>query len=344
MKLSFSSVKNNFKSSSIQRFLLNNAIYIVLLVMIIVFVIIDSTFLSLTNFGFILTQASTRIILALGVGGIIVLGGADLSIGRMVGLTAVISASLLQSTTNPNRIFADMPVLPLLLPIILVVVIGGVFSVINGVVVTKLHVTPFVATMGMMLVIYGIASTYYESVGASPIGGLDKRFTDYAQGGLDLGFVTIPYLLIYAAAIIAIMWFIWNKTKLGRSMFAIGGNLEAADVSGVNITVNTILIYLIAGLLYGFAGSLEVARTGSATNNLGNGYEMDAIASCVVGGVSLMGGVGTIGGIVAGALIFQVINYGLVYIGVNPYMLYIIKGTIIVFAVAIDAQKYIKKK
>lgn len=344
MKLPIISYKNLLDKQKINRFLLNNAIYIVLLVLIIVIILIDNTFLALKNFGFILTQASTRIILALGVGGIIVLGGTDLSVGRIVGLTAVVSASLLQATTNPNRIFTEMPVLPLAVPILLAVLIGGLFSVLNGIIVTKLHVTPFIATLGMMLIVYGVTSTYYEKVGASPIGGLDQRFTTFAQDELILGFVTVPYLLIYAAITIAIMWFIWRKTKLGRNMFAIGGNPEAADVSGVNIAATTIVIYLIAGLLYGFAGALEVARTGSATNNLGNGYEMDAIAACVVGGVSLMGGVGTIAGIVTGALIFQVINYGLVYIGVSPYMLYIIKGSIVVLAVAIDTQKYIKKK
>ena len=127
-------------------------------------------------------------------------------------------------------------------------------------------------------------------------------------------------------------------------MFAIGGNPEAAEVSGVNVARNLIIIYVMAGLLYGLAGSLEAARVGSATNNTGFMYEMDAIAACVVGGVSFAGGVGSIGGIITGVLIFQVLNYGLSFIGVSTYLQFIIKGIIIIAAVALDTRKYMKKK
>ena len=127
-------------------------------------------------------------------------------------------------------------------------------------------------------------------------------------------------------------------------MFAIGGNPEAAEVSGVNVVRNLIIIYVMAGLLYGLAGSLEAARVGSATNNTGLMYEMDAIAACVVGGVSFSGGIGSIGGIITGVLIFQVLNYGLSFIGVSTYLQFIIKGVIIIAAVALDTRKYMKKK
>ncbi len=166
----------------------------------------------------------------------------------------------------------------------------------------------------------------------------------FAQGSFDIGGFLIPYLVIYATIAVIVMWFIWNKTTLGKNIYAIGGNPEAAAVSGVNITKNLIIIYTLAGVLYGFAGSLEAARVGSATNNTGNMYELDAIAACVVGGVSFTGGVGTIAGVVTGVLIFQVINYGLTFVGVSPYLQYIIKGLIIITAVAIDTRKYIKKK
>lgn len=328
---------------SLARFLLDNAIYIVLCLLIIVIIIIDPTFLSFKTFMAILTQASSRLILALGVGGLIVLAGTDLSVGRMVGLAAVASASLLQAVDYSRRIYGFDP-LPVWIVVVIAMILTCIFSTINGIITAKLNVTPFIVTLGTQLIIYGVASIYYERVGASPIAGLDKRFTDFAQGGFKLGSFTMPYILIYAIIATIIMWFIWNKTTLGKNMFAVGGNTEAAAVSGVNIAKTVILIYVLAGLLYGFSGTLEVARTGSATNNMGNGYELDAIAACVVGGVSFSGGVGTIPGIVAGALIFQVINYGLAYISVNPYMQYIIKGLIIVVAVAIDTQKYIKRK
>ena len=137
---------------------------------------------------------------------------------------------------------------------------------------------------------------------------------------------------------------LWNKTKFGKNIFAIGGNPEAAKVSGVNVTVNLILIYMLSGVFYAFGGMLEAGRIGSATNNLGFMYELDAIAACVVGGVSFSGGVGTVLGVITGVIIFTVINYGMTYIGVNPYWQFIIKGAIIIMAVALDSLKYAKKK
>lgn len=330
-------------NKSIGRFMLDNAIYIVLFFLFVSIIIIDPTFLSIRSLMAILTQSSSRLILALGVGGLIVLAGTDLSVGRMVGLAAVVSGSLLQSVDYSRRIFSFEP-LKVGWVVIFAMILTCVFSLINGIITAKLNVTPFIVTLGTQLIIYGVASIYYESVGASPIAGLDDRFTRFAQGSLVISGIGIPYILIYAIIATIVMWIIWNKTTLGKNMFAVGGNPEAAAVSGVNIVRTIILIYLIAGLLYGFAGTLEVARTGSATNNMGVGYELDAIAACVVGGVSFSGGVGSIGGIVAGSLIFQVISYGLAYISINPYMQYIIKGLIIVIAVAIDTQKYIKRK
>ena len=284
-------------------------------------------------------------IIAVGIGTLLVTQGNDLGAGRAVGLAAVVSASLLQSTTNPTRMYPDLPVLPVILPILLVMLILMVFGLINGFIISKLYVTPFIATLGMQLILYGVTSTYFDRppYGAQPIGGLDPRFTNLAQGGIKLGGLTISYLIIFAIIITAIMWVVWNKTKLGKNIFAVGGNPEAAAVSGVNIPLTLMIVYTMAGALYGIAGSLEVARVGSATNNLGNGYELDAIAACVVGGVSFSGGIGSILGIVSGVLIFQVINYGMSFVGISPYMQYIIKGAIIIAAVAVDTQKYLKK-
>ncbi|NLK98162.1 galactose/methyl galactoside ABC transporter permease MglC [Defluviitalea saccharophila] len=329
---------------SIGDLLVNNAIYFVILALIGVIIAMDNSFLSVQNFRFIITQASTRVILALGVAGLLVLAGTDLSVGRMVGFSAVISASLLQAPDYARRIYPEMSQLPLIIPILLVVVLTGLFSTISGYVVARFKVHAFIVTLGAQLMIYGITSLYYDAVGASPIAGLDTRFTSFAQGSINLGIIEIPKLVIYAAITSAIVWFIWNKTKLGKNMFAVGGNEEAATVSGVNIIKTVVLVYLMAGILYGFGGFLEVARTGSATNNLGNGYELDAIAACVVGGVSFNGGVGSIAGIITGVIMFQIINYGLSYVDVSPYIQYIIKGLIIVIAVAIDMRKYIKRK
>lgn len=331
---------------NISKWMMNNAIYLVLFALLIIIIVISPDFISLRNFKNILVQASTRVIMALGVGGIIIAKGTDLSLGRQVGLAAVISASLLQDINYEYRMYPELPVLWIIVPILIVMVVTGLFSTLNGFIVAKLNVDPFIATLGMMVIVYGVNSIYYDRppYGAQPIGGLDKRFTEFAQGSIHLGKFDIPYLIIYAMIIIGIVWVIWTKTSFGKNMYAIGGNKEAALVSGVNVVVCTILVYTLAGLLYGLGGSLEAARIGSATNNTGNMYELDAISACIVGGLSFNGGVGSVSGIVTGVLIFQVIAYGLSFIGVNPYLQFIIKGLIIIIAVAIDSRKHGKNK
>ncbi|MDH8677257.1 galactose/methyl galactoside ABC transporter permease MglC [Fusibacter bizertensis] len=337
---------SNITKKDFLDFLMNNAIIIVLFALMVVIVAIEPRFVSLTNFTNILTQASTRTIFALGVGTIIVAKGTDLSLGRQVGLAAVISASLLQAPDYLYKMYPDMPTLWVIVPIVLVMIVTAFFSGINGFVVAKFKVDPFIATLGMMVVVYGVTSIYYDRppYGAQPIGGLDPRFAKVAQGYFKFGEVIIPFLVLYAIIAVVFMWFLWNKTRFGKNLFAVGGNAEAAAVSGVNVAKMIILVYVLAGLLYGLGGALEAARIGSATNNTGNGYELDAISACIVGGLSFSGGIGSIAGIVTGVLIFQVIAYGLSFIGVNPYLQFIIKGLIIVTAVAIDNRKYIKRK
>ena len=326
--------------------LMNNAIYVVLVTLFIVIIAIEPEFLSIDNFSNILTQSSTRIIIALGVGAILITQGTDLSAGRTVGLAAVLSSSLLQATDYAYRMYPDLQKLPVLVPILIAMVVCALIGLLNGFIVSVLKVPPFIATLGMMIIVYGLNSIYYDRppYGAQPIGGLDRDFSEFVTGSFQKGAFELPYLIIYAFIVTAFIWVLWNKTRFGKNMYAIGGNPEAASVSGVNVTKYIILIYMLAGALYGFAGTLEAGRVGSATNNTGNMYELDAIAACVVGGVSLSGGVGTVPGIITGVLIFQVINYGLAFIGLNPYLQYIVKGLIIIGAVAIDIRKYIRKK
>lgn len=336
---------NGKKKFSLKDFMLKYAIYIVLVLLILLIIYIDPSFLSASNFSAILSQSSTRVILALGVAGIIVLGCTDLSLGRSVGMAAIFTASLLQDSNYSGRVFPNLPELPIFIPILGAVILCATFSFIHSIFVAKLKVAPFIASLGMQLAIYGLMSVYFDAASDSaPIGTLNPKFTKFAQGYFTLFGIKIPFLVCYAVITIIIIWFMWNRTTLGRNMFAIGGNSEAANVSGVSILKDMIIIYIIAGCLYGFAGSLEVARTGSATNALGQSYELDAIASCVVGGVSMRGGVGSIKGVVTGVLLFQLISYGLVFIQVNPYLQYFVKGAIILLAVSIDTQKYIKRK
>lgn len=325
-------------------FFKQNAIYFVLLILLGVIIAQDPTFLNLINFSNILTQSSVRLIIALGIAGLLVVQGTDLSAGRQVGLAAVVSATMLQAMDNMNRVFPDLPNIPIPVVILVVCLIGALIGLINGFVIAVLNVTPFIATMGTMIIVYGVNSLYYDGVGGSPIAGFSENFSSFAQGFFRFGTFKLSYITIYAILATIVMWVLWNKTRFGKNIFAIGGNPEAARVSGVNVTRNLLVIYMLAGVFYAFGGMLEAGRIGSATNNLGFMYEMDAIAACVVGGVSFAGGVGTIIGVVTGVLIFTVINYGLTYIGVNPYWQYIIKGSIIILAVAIDSLKYAKKK
>ncbi len=322
-------------------YLLNNAIYIVIFSIIIFIIINEPAFLSLKVFKNILTQSSVRLILAYGVAGIIILQGTDLSLGRSVGFAAVISASLLQRPDYPALFFPELGQLPLFVPLLIAIIVCAFFSGINGWVVAKFQIHPFLATMGMMIALYGILSIYFASgaPGPQPIGGHEVRYTNLAVGS-TLG---IPNIVIFAALTSVVIWFLWNKTTFGKNMYAVGGNPEAAKVSGVNVLKTTVLVYLLAGVTYGIGGFLEAARIGSAHNGTGFGYELDAIAACVVGGISFSGGIGRVSGAIAGVLMFTIISYGMTFMGMDMNFQYILKGVIIVAAVALDTKKYLKK-
>ncbi len=337
--------RRTIDSGRLKQFLLDNTIYIVIFVIFAVMVAVNPQLLAWGNIEFIVAQASTRIILALGMAGIIILGLIDVSLGRMVGMAGVLVASVTQAVDYSRRIYTHMPGLPVWIPVLGAMILSGLVMLVLGLIVAKVQVPSFIASLSFSLIVYGALSIYFDAANdSSPIGGLDPVFKNFAQGALHIGQFRIAYLVIYAAMVIAIFWFIWNKTKLGKNMYAIGGNVEAANVSGVNITRTVLIVFGIAGVLYGFGGTLETGRVGSATSSLGYGYELDAIAACVVGGVSMRGGIGKISGVVIGVLIFQLISYGLVFLGVNPYTQYLIKGLIILFAISVDTQKNIKRK
>ncbi len=334
------------KKLNLKEFLLKYALYLVLGVLILAVILRDPSFLSWRNITNILSQASTRGILAIGSAGLIVLRGTDLSSGRVLGLTAIISASLLQSVDYASRMYPDLPALPLILPLLIALAIGLIFGFLNGFGVAKLKVHAFIITLGTQLVAYGLSCLYIDRppLGAQPISNFDQRYTRLVNGSLSLGSFEIPYLIFYLLAVALVMWFIWNKTTLGKNMYAIGGNAEAASVSGISLFRNILIIYMIAGLLYGLAGFLEAGRVGSATSNTGINYELDAISACVVGGVSFTGGVGTIPGVLLGTVLLQFLNYGLNFVGISPYYQYIIKGLIIILAVSLDVRKHLEKK
>lgn len=338
---------NNSRSKiAIKDVFVDNIIYIVLIALLIGIVIIEPKFLSLTNFKNIFAQSATRIIIALGAGMVLIVRGTDLSTGRMIGLAAVVSASLMQQTEYAYKMYPNLAEMPLIVPILIVAVMCAILGALTGLTIAVLKVPPIIATLSMQLALYGLSSIYFDRppYGAQPIGGISKSMIKIGTGHIKFGSLQIPYLILIAFAICIVIWVVWNKTKFGKYMYAIGGNPEAAKVSGVKVVLIQVLVYASAAILYSIAAVLEVGRIGSASNTTGNAYEMDAIAACVVGGVSMSGGIGSVGGIVIGVLIFTVINYGLAFIGVNMYWQYIVKGLVILLAVVIDMRKYAKRK
>ena len=341
----------NPKTAKVTTFLLNYALFIILGLILVVVSIIRIDFLSMNNILNILQNASTKGILALGCAGLIVLAGTDLSIGRVLGISAAVTASLVQSTTYASRMYPTivqpLGAFGLLIPLFASIAIAVAFSLINGFGVAKLHLHAFIVTLGTQLIAYGANCLYIESQPsgtAQALSTFDPTFLNIAAGAIYIGELRIPLVVIYFLVLAAIVWVIWNKTKLGKNMFAVGGNMEAAAVSGVNVAKTIMLVYLLAGVLYGTASFLEAARITSVGANTGLNYELDAISAVVVGGVSFSGGVGTIQGVVIGAVIMQAIVYALQFLGINPYIQYIIRGLIIILAVSIDVRKYIVKK
>lgn len=333
---------SNPNVKKLMNFFSQHAIYVFLILIIIAIAFINPGFLSLTCLRDIMLQSSTRVIIAVGMFFILLTGGVDLGAGRAVGFAAVISASLLQTADYSRRFYPNMPQIQLWIPIVIALVAGVLIGLFNGILVSRFSVPPFIATLSSQLIVYGINSIYFDLPpnSSQPIGGLRKDFT-YLGSGSIMG---IPIIVLIAIVVAAIAWVVVTRTRFGKNTYAIGGNRVAAEVSGINVKLMLLIIYTIAAICFAFGGVLEAARTGGATNNYGFSYEFDAIAANFVGGVSTTGGIGTIPGVLVGVLIFGVINYGLTFIGINPYWQYIMKGAVIALAVAFDIRKYIAKK
>lgn len=315
----------------------NNAIVFLLILLVIYVGITRNGFLTWGNFWNISSNVAPRFIIALGVSGCLITKGTDLSAGRLVGLGGVLACTLLQRANYADLFFQNLPQLPIIAVLLLVVAVTGIFGFVNGAVVSYLKVPPFLATLGMQTIVYGINLVYS---GAKPIGGLRRDYTEIASGSI----FGIKNLLIIAVVIGLIFWFLYNKTRHGKYMYAIGGNENAAEVSGVNTSTTKLKIYTLAGVMYGLAGFLLAAVSGGASVNLGLGYELEAIAACTIGGVSTTGGVGKVQGILLGVLVFELMKTSLQFLGVNTSYQYIAQGLVIIVAVALDIRKYSAKK
>lgn len=343
----FSKMSFKEKQRRISDMLLNNAMYIIIAIAIIFIAAKEPAFLSLSSIVNIISLTASKLPIALGIGGCIVLSGTDISAGRVVGLTACVGATLLQMANYPNKMFPELGVMPLWLVFLIVIAIGAVVGLVNGYFVAKFKLHPFIVTLSTQLIVFG-AVLMYLMIGTNngqTISGLDSSYTEFIRGTLfTIGGVAVPKYVLYSLILTVIMWVIWNKTKLGKNMFAVGSNEEAANVSGVNVFRTVVAVFVLAGVMYGITGFIEGARIASCSANTGLTYESDAIAACVIGGVSFVGGTGKISGIVVGVLLLQLIFVGLNFLSVSANMLYVIKGAIILAACAVDMRKYLSKK
>lgn len=327
---------------------LDHALYILIALFVIAVFAYNPGFLSPDSVVNILMQSASRLIMALGVAGIIVLTGTDLSAGRALGLCACICASLLQSNAVASKMFPGLSYSPWLIPLALlaVMLVGGLVGAFNGFMVSRFKLHPFIVTLGTQLILYG-GVMWYVSLGqnnSAPIAGLDPGYTRLVTGGINVGGVQLPNYLWIAVAVTVLVWMVWNKTVLGKNMFAVGTNPEAAAVSGVSVARTVVSVFVLAGVLYGVSAFVECARVSSNSTATGVNYELDAIAACVIGGVSFTGGVGRIRGVLLGVFLLQLVNAGLVFLNFEPAVMTVIKGAIILVACALDMRKHAARR
>lgn len=347
-KMSASEKKNYWKE-----WFINYSLYIFLIIAIIGIALYKPRFISTASLVNMLSLTAANLPIAMGIAGTIVLTGTDLSAGRIVGLTACMSAAFLQAADYPSKMFPGIPQFhPVVMiggTLLLVMIVGALIGLVNGFSVAKFGLHPFIVTLATQLITYGLLLLFTNLNGNSgaPISGLSEPFKNFVNGSiLKVGKeqVPIPNFVWYAIILAIIMWFIWNKTRFGKNMFACGSNAEAANVSGVNVAKNTMMVFILAGIMYSITGFIESARIGSNGPATGQNYELDAIAACVIGGVSFVGGIGSISGIIVGVLLLRIIFVGLTFLSINANWQYIIKGLIILVACAIDMRKYLARK
>ena len=330
--------------------ILNNALYILMAIFVIYTAIQRDNFLTLSSLANLITQVAAYLPLALGIAGCIVLTGTDLSAGRVMGLTAAVAGVFLQKADFANKMFEHLPKVNfwwILATLIIVMLIGAFVGIINGYFVAKFNLHPFIVTLATQLITYGIILWFFGLNGnnGQPISGLSKEYKNFVGGAMfKVDNFPVPWYVLYAIILTALMWFIWNKTTFGKNMFAVGSNSEAAKVSGVNVFWTTVLVHTLAGAMYGYSGFIEGVRSGSVAASTGLNAECDAIAACVIGGVSFVGGTGKISGIIMGVFVLRIIFIALTMLGVDSSSLYIIKGAIILCACALDMRKYLVKK
>ena len=343
-------VENYRYTFNTRNFLLKNGLYLAIIVIFIALCFITPAvkgvqLLTMNNVLNILQMASPRMFLALGVAGLIMLAGTDLSIGRMMGMGMTVSTIIMHKGINTGSVFGhtfDFTGIPVVgrvvLALVVCIVLCTIFTTIAGFFTAKFKMHPFIATMANMLVIFGLVT--YGTKGVS-FGAIETTIPSMIIPKIG----KFPTIILWAVAAILIVWFIWNKTTFGKNLYAVGGNPEAASVSGISVFAVTVGAFVLAGILYGFGSWLECIRmVGSGSAAYGQGWEMDAIAAAVVGGVSFTGGIGKISGVVVGVCIFTALTYSLTTLGIDTNLQFVFSGIIILVAVTLDCLKYVQKK
>ena len=332
------------RNRAIGDLLMNNAMFIIIAIAVIGIWIAEPTFLSTASIVNIINLTAAKLPIALGVGGCIILAGTDISAGRVVGLSACIAAGL-QLTTN--KLFPGLAVMPVPVAILAVLVVGACVGFVNGFFMAKFKLHPFIVTLSTQLIVYGIILIYMQlgTNSGQTLSGMSEAYRNFVTGKLfTVGNTAVPRYVLYSAIIAVVVWVIWNKTTFGKNMYAVGSNEDAANVSGVNVVKTIIMVFMLAGMLYGLTGFMDAARIASVNANTGLNYESDAIAACVIGGISFVGGIGKVSGAIIGVLLLQLIFVGLNYLSVDQNLLYIVKGVIILVACSIDMRKYLVRK
>lgn len=339
--------ENYVYNFNIKDFLLKNGLYIIILIFMIVCIAVNPDLIKIGAIMNILKNFSTKIFFALGVAGLILLAGTDLSLGRLITLGSLITCMMLNPDSSTkvfnlslSNIYDKIGFVPTAILALLVTILATtLFSAVSGFFTARFKIHPFVTTMGTALVVWGLCGYSTNNVKTGSVS------SDASKLVMTLGNSGFPITLFYAIIAILIVWFIWNKTTFGKNMYAVGDNAEAASVSGISVFKTTILVFVMAGVLYGFGSFFQGLVTGSSSSSLGQGWEMEAIAACVIGGISFSGGIGKISGAVMGCLLFEILKYYLRDMtSGNSDIANIFIGAIIVLAVTFDSIKYLKKK
>lgn len=304
----------------------NSGIIIGLILICILLGIMTDSFLTVRNFTNIMRQISINVILACGMTMVIILGGIDLSVGSIIAVSGCLCCGLITNTGMPSA--AAIP---------LSILVGTLIGVFNGFVVSRTTIPPFIVTLAMMNIGRGFARIYTK---ATTILVDDELFTFIGSGTVLGG---IPIHIIYMIVVIAVSALILNRTKLGRNIYAVGDNKQAASYSGINAKRVTMTVFVIMGFFAACAGIISSARTFSGQFNVGEGAEMDAISAVVLGGTSMSGGIGHLSGTIIGCIVIGVLNNGMNILGIDSSWQYVVKGVVVLIAVFIDYFKKMKE-